>query len=266
MRLQGKGKLGHHGNIWEALPSLEALLRVAEEGRQQAQEPLEADDEAPPAERTRHRRNRAFNTQEAQPLSPIALQIAICWQNAWEVLRKYNKKTDEAFEIFAAATLLNPSFRRGFFDTCWTETSQRFINPMLVNVRKHWEQEYMGNQPPPPPPREYRSIVDAIGLETRQAQAITSNEALFEAYLYAPGEGYDDWRDHSIFEWWNTHFSALRQWAFDTLSVPAMSAECERIFSATRRTITQDRSSLSNEMVEALTCLHHWVDNELICI
>ena len=45
----------------------------------------------------------------------------------------------------------------------------------------------------------------------------------------------------------------LRQWALDTLSVPAMSAEVERVFSQAKRLLTIDRNRLSNEMVEALS-------------
>lgn len=37
-----------------------------------------------------------------------------------------------------------------------------------------------------------------------------------------------------------------------------MSAESERVFSGTRRTILWFRSQLSTRMVEALECLKHW--------
>lgn len=275
MRLQGQGKYGHHGSVWEALPALEALLRTAEEGRQRAQfnqgAPPAAGspeiEEDGPAEGTRHRLNRrpvvgATHTQSQEAVSSgtTELHLALCWQNAWEVLRKYNRKSDDAFGIFAAATLLNPSLRRRFFDYYWVESSESFVEPMLRAVRKYWEDEYVGNQVPSSPPRQYRSLVDLIGVQARQAQRQSSHIDAFNSYINGGDEGYDDWRERSIFDWWNTHFPALRQWAFDTLSVPATSAECERVFSFAKRMVGQDRASLSVERMEMMSCLYHWSD------
>jgi len=47
-------------------------------------------------------------------------------------------------------------------------------------------------------------------------------------------------------------YPELRQQALDTLSVPGMSAEVERVFSQAKRTLTTDYNELSNEKVEAL--------------
>jgi hypothetical protein len=46
--------------------------------------------------------------------------------------------------------------------------------------------------------------------------------------------------------------------AFDILSIPAMSAECERAFSQARRTITANRCCLKEAAVNALECLKQW--------
>lgn len=281
MRLQGHGKAGHHGSVWEALPALEALLRSAEQGRQRAQNEreeqllaLNAEPEGGgPAEATRHRSIRRPVVGVAPPPSTetasscaIDLQVAIRWQNAWEVLQKYNEKSDDSFGIFAAATLLNPSLRRRCFDYYWTESSGRFIEPMLETVRKQWENEYTKHQALSSTPRQYRSLVDLIGMQARQNHPQSSNADAFNSYINGGDESYEDWRERSIFDWWNTHFPTLRQWAFDTLSVPATSAECERIFSFAKRMVGQDRASLSIETMEMMSCLHHWSDNELWAI
>jgi hypothetical protein len=65
LRMEGHGRKGHHGSIWEALPVLEALLEKMEEGREAEQ---------------LSRRARSFR--------------AICHQNAWEKLLKYYNLTD----------------------------------------------------------------------------------------------------------------------------------------------------------------------------
>jgi hypothetical protein len=56
----------------------------------------------------------------------------------------------------------------------------------------------------------------------------------------------------------------LRQWAFDTLSIPAMSAEMERLFAQARRMITVDRNRLKIEQLEASLCMKHWLDVGLL--
>jgi hypothetical protein len=37
-----------------------------------------------------------------------------------------------------------------------------------------------------------------------------------------------------------------------------MSAECERIFSFTKRFIPSDRNKLKDDVIEAISCLKHW--------
>jgi hypothetical protein len=51
--------------------------------------------------------------------------------------------------------------------------------------------------------------------------------------------------------------------AITIFSIPAMSAEVERVFSGTRRTISWDRTRLSIKTVEMLECLKHWITSGL---
>src|SRR5271156_1806088 len=67
--------------------------------------------------------------------------------------------------------------------------------------------------------------------------------------------------------WWNNHkvdFPTLHLWAFDTLAIPAMSAECERVFSSTKKLITPERNRLHVEIIEVSECLKNWWDHGLI--
>jgi hypothetical protein len=50
----------------------------------------------------------------------------------------------------------------------------------------------------------------------------------------------------------------MAQMAFDLLSIPAMSAECERVFSQTKLLITTQRRRLADDIVEAVECLKYW--------
>ena len=67
--------------------------------------------------------------------------------------------------------------------------------------------------------------------------------------------------------WWNdakTTFLSLHLYAFDTLAIPAMSAECERVFSSTKKLITPERNRLAEDIIEASECLKNWWDRGLI--
>lgn len=49
--------------------------------------------------------------------------------------------------------------------------------------------------------------------------------------------------------------------AIDILSIPAMSAEAERIFSGARRTISWTRARLGSKAIESSECLKSWLIN-----
>ncbi|ODQ72320.1 hypothetical protein LIPSTDRAFT_71821 [Lipomyces starkeyi NRRL Y-11557] len=50
--------------------------------------------------------------------------------------------------------------------------------------------------------------------------------------------------------------------ALDVLSIPAMSAEPERLFSSAKITITDRRNRLGIETIEAIECLKSWLDKD----
>lgn len=52
--------------------------------------------------------------------------------------------------------------------------------------------------------------------------------------------------------------------AITILSIPAESAEAERIFSGARRTCRWDRLSLKCDNIEAIECVGSWLRNRLI--
>jgi hypothetical protein len=47
--------------------------------------------------------------------------------------------------------------------------------------------------------------------------------------------------------------------AIDVLSIPAMSAESERVFSGARRTISWERHQLGADVVEQSECIKSWL-------
>jgi hypothetical protein len=61
-------------------------------------------------------------------------------------------------------------------------------------------------------------------------------------------------------QWWVAHaadYPILSKMAFDLFSCPAMSAECERVFSQTKKVITDERNRLQSDTVAAIECQKH---------
>jgi hAT family protein len=54
-------------------------------------------------------------------------------------------------------------------------------------------------------------------------------------------------------------FPNLSRMALDILSIPAMAADPERLFSSAGLTVTDRRNHLSIESIEALECIKSWV-------
>jgi hypothetical protein len=78
-------------------------------------------------------------------------------------------------------------------------------------------------------------------------------------YCAAPIINIDD-----AIAWWleptqQKTFPNLSKMHLDYLSIPAMSAEPERLFSSAKVTISDRRSRLGSDVIEALECLRSWL-------
>jgi hypothetical protein len=69
-------------------------------------------------------------------------------------------------------------------------------------------------------------------------------------------------------DWWRqrgeSRYPTLAKMAYDLFSIPAMSAECERVFSNSRKMITDERYSLKVDIIEADQCLKSWLKQQLV--
>ena len=101
LRIQGDGKYGAHGVIWEVLTSLDYLLTEVESKKDALQ-----------AQETGTRRGPQNNNNT--PRSCVN-PLLIAYQNSWEKLQEYNNPTDDNHEIYAAGTLFNPCLRKAYF-------------------------------------------------------------------------------------------------------------------------------------------------------
>ena len=69
--------------------------------------------------------------------------------------------------------------------------------------------------------------------------------------------------------WWideskKDNYDTLHLYALDHLSCPAMATQCERVFSAARRTLTPERNALGLKVFEACEYLRWWWRNRVV--
>ena len=67
----------------------------------------------------------------------------------------------------------------------------------------------------------------------------------------------------TVLEWWlkpkmSARYPLLSKMAIDIYSIPGMSSEPERVFSAAKHTVSDQRNSLGAETIELLECLKSW--------
>jgi hypothetical protein len=89
----------------------------------------------------------------------------------------------------------------------------------------------------------------------------------FEHYLLQTPVMCESSSDFSPIQWWWEHrgeYPTLYQDTLDTLAIPAMSAECERVFSSAKKMLTPERNGLQEDVLEAAECLRAWWKESLI--
>jgi hypothetical protein len=187
--------------------------------------------------------------------------LAICYQQAWEKLKKYYDLTDNSHHIYCAGIVFHPALRDDYFEDHWTDGElPSWIPIMISHIRDRWE----GN---------YRDLETAPALEERP-------QSTLDAFIYRkpalPGDEFDQYikgnvvtlahsSDFSLATWWrDCKYRTIRQYAFDIISTPATSSECERVFSSAKRLITPSRNKMNDDLIEAMECLKAWWSKNLL--
>ena len=101
-------------------------------------------------------------------------------------------------------------------------------------------------------------------MRRKHKQAKGSLKDEYQHYCLLTAE-IGDWE--SPLAWWQAHekvFPRLAQMARDIFSIPAMSAEVERLFSSTKLMIPPARNLLQPDGIEAGECVRSWTLGGLI--
>ena len=110
------------------------------------------------------------------------------------------------------------------------------------------------NHPAPPPARR----------NAKKQKVLTEFDLFFSSAI----PHYDKDVSDPIRWWWERRsiYPILSQLAIEYLSILAMSSECERVFSQLRRLISFERTSLSDEIIEADECQKQWIRSEALAM
>jgi hypothetical protein len=170
-------------------------------------------------------------------------------------LEKYYSETSHAYTI---ATFIDPRFRLEYYqdsDENGGEISWQEIKQIAKSKFDLYYTLYTAPESIDEPIDEVNlSAVDLCFKRKRKVVVNAKNE--FDIYCAETSE-----KSMDPINWWKyncARFPILSRMARDYLAIPGTSTSSEREFSSSRRLITDFRTSLSPNTVQAVQCLKSW--------
>lgn len=184
-------------------------------------------------------------------------------RTSWYAFDKYYSMTDSV-TAYAAALLLSPNRRKAYIMRNWKKSWQTEV---IKNVRKLWEKQYKDKVRIRASSSELMKEPDEFDLWERDQSILTQIGDEFEAFTTGTPVLLD--KTETALDWWlqpsqRRSYPNLSQMAIDILSIPAMSAEPERVFSGCRRTISWTRMRLGIKVIEEGECLKSWIRSGVV--
>ena len=234
--LQDGARKASHGALWELLPIFEFLLSHFEGLEKEA-------------------KAGKFNHHPG-----IQNSITL----AWNTTQKWYGKTDASITQ-VAGVVLYPRFKYAWFDDKWTTGGEAHaLSTAKTKLKKLWETTYkreiQSREKSPEPPEEVSYLEAILNNQapvsiSRGTRPSSRKDELF-VYLAEPPTdllgALDYWKARET-EW--PHLASM---AFDFLSIPAMSSECERVFSSCGKQTTPESCRLSGKALWHSECLKNW--------
>jgi hypothetical protein len=210
-------------------------------------------------------------------------------------LNEYYEHLNDSPLIYGAA-VLHPAYRWALFDDLWGDDDERqlWITKAKEMVQDLWEREYRDLEVDDPEielPANKRlktSRNKFTAWRTKKRGLTTGGISVTESPIQSPAQSprssvggldldeYEQWQrgiedaDASVtdpYEYWHIRrlkYPRLSRMALDLLTVPPMSAECERLFSTTGRMVTKSRNRLDASTIGLCQTLRSWLRAGLI--
>ncbi|KAJ6437886.1 transposase-like protein [Purpureocillium lavendulum] len=181
----------------------------------------------------------------------------------WAKLEDYYVKTDRT-PVYRAALALHPSYGYDYFERHWKiamdrpqwySDMQSAVGSMFEEYARQAEVETQAQAglvenesgDIDADTDDYSSFgkrsIRSLSTQRKMAKSVSELD-LFQARPIYP----TDLDVANPIEWWKQHqleYPVLYQMALDLFSIPGMSAECERVFSQTKKMITDERNRLA---------------------
>ena len=259
-RTEGQARTGSYGALWETLPTMEYLLgtlerRAVEYGAELMSWKQLTVKIAP----------QIFKQMDITLADHKHILQSI--KHGWSKLESYYRKLDES-PVYAASILLHPEHKSQFLKRHWKGRPD-WIAQAEEAVKTLWLTTYKDIAKP------------SISLHILPS-AKQRDPSDFDQFLHPPdynddqqGEEEDEFEQYmkiksviikpgeliDICGWWKAHESqwpSLARMAFDMIAIPAMSSECERLFSSTKLLLSDRRARMKEDIIEASECLRYW--------
>jgi len=176
--------------------------------------------------------------------------------SGWAKLVKYYRASDRT-PAYIAALILHPSRKWRWVERHW---KQEWIAPAKAMMKDFWEDRYkpatLSNTPPASSLKPQNEFLQ--WLEDDDNPELQDEYLAYCAEPQVPGvkQGYTWWLEARQ----QKRFPNLSKMAIDILSIPAMSADPERLFSGAKITITDRRNRFGIRTIQALECLKSWLN------
>ncbi len=239
-RLEGKGKSGRFGALYEVIPTFDCILAFYEAEKDRLSEV-------------------DYETEDA-PEDHYKTSINL----GWEKLSKYWDKLDES-PAYYAATLLHPQYKF-YCQNAWAD-KPTWLLKFNQSFQELWATYRDSTAMPaavrPPKRAKILSAIDEhIAQFTRQSTVSTVDDT----------DEYERWRhldslprDHSLaknpIQYWldlRVEYPVLSQMALDILTIPGSSADCERVFSELGDLLEPRRLKMKPATISAIQCTRAW--------
>ncbi|OBS15084.1 hypothetical protein FPOA_14096 [Fusarium poae] len=204
--------------------------------------------------------------------------LAAAAEVAWQKCEKYYNKADESPAYYAAISL-NPSLKNQWYYQVWngSDDKRAWIQAAVGAVKELWVDEYKGKfahgapvpthvfKSPEPKEKPFTSVRNHKRLKLRHTDPHSSPELPstdhYNEFITTDVIGLNDDEEFDPIQYWNERYHSqtdLARMALDVLALPPMSDECERLFSSAKLLLTDHRSRLRMDVIEASECLRAW--------
>ena len=179
---------------------------------------------------------------------------------AWNTTTDWYKKTDQSI-AWVASMVLHPRFKYQWFEKHWTAPGEAAsLKQAKTKLKRHWEAHYKGNDnlerrsksPEAERPMDFLEEIlnSQTPLTSRKPARASSRQDELSLYLQEPPED-----RLGLMEYWKSrekewpHLAAM---AYDFHAIPAMSSECERVFSSCGKMTTPESTTVETRYKHTL--------------